>query len=253
MKISEKKRKLFKKITHPIYYVISLSFLDHYVEKKLRKQLYKKKQKYFDDALADFIKHNPDVDDAHIQILKEKLLHEENRIYDIVDKSLLHAGVKRAKLILVATFIVTAILLGIVAVLTHGSGLIFLPLIAPLIAYIATVLTIRISYNDRIIGGLNAVIHAYEQELKKENNNTESLILSSKCEEYYDEAKITTRTIYEFFKVSNQPPTIINDEILISSSEPSSCNDFFAHSDKQTITNSDGSSPMETNVRRFGY
>jgi len=164
-----------KKLGKIIYKILTLEYIDDLIEKWMLHRLHKKKGKFVNQVLEEFKKRHPDIEDDKVDTLHKKLLQEVDRIYDIIDKSVLHAGIKRAKLVLLATLVITVVVIAVTAIASSGgSALLLLPLLAPLAAWVVTLFTIPISYNERIVGGLNAVVHAYERELSnmKDNNVT---------------------------------------------------------------------------------
>lgn len=129
--------------------------IDRKIKKFLEKILHKRKRKFIDQALQKFIETHPRINQAKINELKEKLEEESDRVYAIVDKSLLEAGIKRARFTFWLTAALSLVLVGPLIVFTSGVALpIFTPLIMAIIAWLVSLVTIPINYNERVIGGM---------------------------------------------------------------------------------------------------
>lgn len=168
--LQKKNKKNLRDFFKAIYNIITLNFLDKKIENILKKNLHKKKTKYLNRAIKNFSAEHPEVDSAQLDNLREMLIKEMDRSSYIADKSILRAGIKRAKLVFLATFIVTAIIIGVIAAVTHGAGIAFLPLLTPVVAWVVTIATIPLLYNERIVGSMDSVLHNFELSLLTEQN-----------------------------------------------------------------------------------
>lgn len=168
---------VLKRIGKRLFYFFTLSFLDKKIEKKLKKKLDAKKPKHIAEALSELKDTHPEIDTEMFEEIRLKFMSEANRVTEIADSSLLRAGIRRAKWMLLGSFIVTAGLIGITVAVTHGSAIILLPLVSPLVTWLLTVVTIPINYDERMIGGLNSkLIEYYEEIAKNHQENTRDLI-----------------------------------------------------------------------------
>ncbi|MBA3661868.1 MAG: hypothetical protein H0W64_09080 [Gammaproteobacteria bacterium] len=151
-------------------------FIDQWIEKKLKKKLHKQRPEFIQQTLDGFIKkHNPDP--TIIKNLSEKLEIEADRIYPIVDRSIIKERLKRSKYTFWITAVVSTIIVGIIIAFTGGA---LLPLVVPLltsfIAWAIALGTIPLSYNQRILGAMDSTVDSFEK----------SLLCTLECQELKD-------------------------------------------------------------------
>jgi Skp family chaperone for outer membrane proteins len=177
-----------------------MNIFDTTIENIFKKYLHKKRDYYINKALNKFIKkHNPDP--KVINELKILLETEALRLYPMADKSILRERIKRARVVFIITAILSIILAIILIVLTKGTALILItPLFSALFAWIATLATIPIGYDQRIKGGMDSVIAVFEEKLMKENNlNVENEVKNfqnEKMQQEIDELKNLVKTLH---------------------------------------------------------
>lgn len=151
--------------------IIMFNFIDKKLQKIFEKILHKRKKHYIHKAIEVFIKSHPYADLHTINKLKEQLENEADRVYKMIDKSVLQAGIKRAKFTFWLTLILSLVLIGTLSILTYGFTLaLFVPAITASIAWLVTLATIPVSYNERIKGGLDTVLFSFEKEFNNQSD-----------------------------------------------------------------------------------
>jgi hypothetical protein len=192
-----------------------MNIFDKAIENIFKKYLHKKRDHHIKKALKNFIKnHNSDPKD--IDELKKLLETEALRLYPMVDKSILRERIKRARTVFIITAILSMILAIVISLLTNGTALIFItPLFAALFAWIATLATIPIGYDQRIKGGMDSVIAVFEEKLMKEKNlNIEKdakNIQNEHMQQEIDALKDLVKTLYNKNEHMQQEIEIFKD------------------------------------------
>lgn len=138
---------------------------DLWLENKLKKNLDKKRDKIINKTVEHFKKIHPDLNSADFIKLANS---EADRIYAFIDKSILRERIQRAKV----TFWITAIIGIILALIINGLSLgaalpATLAIIPAFVAWAGNIITIPISYNQRIKGGMDSVLNNYEKILSQ--------------------------------------------------------------------------------------
>lgn len=149
-----------------------LGFIDKKIESYMKRGLYRKRDKIVAKTVDEFAAAHK-LDEAKTEELRTKLIADTDRFIKIVDRSVLRAGLIRARYV----FWVTAIL-GTVLVLalasyppTTGIAPFFVPLIAALVGWAVSVATIPISYIESLKGVRDATIASFEKELLEQQEN----------------------------------------------------------------------------------
>lgn len=109
--------------------------------------------------------------------LRAKFEVEIERVYAIVDRSVLRDRIWRAKYTFWATALVSVIAIGSMGAFASGDVLPFItPILNASVAWTISIATISISYYQRIKGGLDSVVKTYKQELQaRDNANTRQM------------------------------------------------------------------------------
>jgi hypothetical protein len=148
--------------------------LDDWIEKKLKKSLHKKREKYIEQALDKFKNSHPN---TNTDELLEKLKIEADRFYALVDRSVLRSKIRIAKYIFWGTLIFATLLLVAVSVPAFGTPAFLIVAVAfvspPILAlfdYIIAIATIPTGYNQLVKGALDATVLSYEHSLKNPQN-----------------------------------------------------------------------------------
>lgn len=142
-----------------------LSFLDRWIEKKLKQSLHAQREKHIDEYLHKFVEKHPD---APTDFLRSKLEQEANRVYPLADKSILKARLLQARIGFWITALISVLVIGFAGGFTGGAAIPFLmPLAGVFVAWGVVVATIPANYNQRIKGGLNSVISLHEKFLER--------------------------------------------------------------------------------------
>lgn len=183
------------------------------IEELFKKKLHKKQDYYINKAIESFIKDyrkrkHQDPDPATVEDLRKKLKAESIRVYAIVDNSILRERIQRAKW----TFFITAIAGGgVVIVVGICTGGIVLPAIVVTFfgastAYIATLVTIPISYNQRIRGAMNSTVATFIENMdnppqlnEKENEINEIKDMLIKCISRIDQLELDEKSLESMF------------------------------------------------------
>ena len=157
-------------------------FTDRIIEKILKKKLHKRRKRILVKTINKFVnKHHPD--EATLKELKTALEKEIDRVYDFIDKSILRERLKRGRYAFWITAIASVIVIGLIGAFSAGTLLpFFIPVIAALIAWAVNLITIPISYNERLYGAMDTVVRAFEKSLllprNQDNNVTKEEINS---------------------------------------------------------------------------
>jgi hypothetical protein len=164
-----------------LVFIITFAFLDRLLEMMLKPFLKRKRKKFIQRAIDDFQLISTDA--AVTSKLTEMLNDEADRVYAIVDRSILRERIIRAKYYFITTALTSIILVGAVGGFTGGS---FIPFISPLlsatIAWAYNISTISISYHQRVKGGMDSVIVKQKALLKKTSPDSNALIRANVAE-----------------------------------------------------------------------
>lgn len=154
--------------------------LDKHIEAFIKTRLYSKRDQIINKAIATFENQHPNQPTDELKKLFEK---EANRVYPMVDRSILHDRIQRAKFTFLATAIMTIVMIIATDSYTAGHGLVFAsPLIMAFVSWAALVGTVGISYNQRIKGAMHSVADGYEKSLSE-------LTLSPSADLNFDKAE----------------------------------------------------------------
>ena len=160
-----------------IFFFLTLAFIDRLIELIFKYFLHAKREQYIRNYLLIYTDKYPNL---AVGNLEENLNVEADRVYDIVDRSILRERIIRGKYVFWLSAIAAVILIGSLGGFKGGS---FLPFIAPCltatIGWIGTVLTVSISYNQRVKGGLDSVItrHGKAQSMISTNTQVNQLLM----------------------------------------------------------------------------
>lgn len=153
-----------------------LGIIDKPLKKFLLKKLHKKRQKIIDKTVKDFAqKYHPEA--SVLNELKRLLENEADRIYPIVDDSILESGIKRARYIFWVTAITSSILAAFLVAITHGIALsIIIPIVTALISWGVSLGTIPISYDQRVQGSMDSTVITFLKKLDDANKEASQSI-----------------------------------------------------------------------------
>ena len=161
------------------------TLLNNLIETFLRKKLHANCDKMIFTALSRFQKDYPNVSTAQLNELNIKLEKEAIRVYSMSNNSILEARIDTAT----CNFwfdMVQGTIIGVLMCLVSGS---YYPLVSPLIMilgnWLKSIITIPISFNKRIKGGMNSVISTYLDETKLNIDESYSLLNDNKHTSYY--------------------------------------------------------------------
>lgn len=149
-----------------------LEFIDKKIESYMKRGLHKKRDKIIADAIKKFTDtHQLDAD--KIEELHEKLVADTDRFLKIIDRSVLRAGLIRARYVFWITSIVgTAIVVALAAYpVTTSIAPFFIPLVAAFVGWAVSVATIPVSYLESIKGIRDATVDAFEKELLEQQED----------------------------------------------------------------------------------
>jgi hypothetical protein len=143
-----------------------LWFIDSWIERLFKTALHKRREPIINRALKNYEYEHPA---ASTDLLKIKMGDETDRIYAIIDRSILRERLVRARY----TFWVTAITGTGVVLAGSAFGVVSLsssfPFITPsvlaFVAWAVSVGTLPIAYNQRVKGAMDAVIIAHDKSL----------------------------------------------------------------------------------------
>ena len=160
-------------------------WLDKKLEKHFLPRLHKKREKIIQQTLSTYFQTHSLTPELK-KTFEKQLRNEADRVYAIVDASILRARIRAAKYTFWMTAVAGIILSGVIIVLSGGTALpIITLLLGGVIAYLVTLGTIPISYNLRVLGGMDSAIDAFEK----------SLTTSSDLDSYMEENKITIQNL----------------------------------------------------------
>lgn len=141
--------------------------LDKWIEKKLKDLFHSKRDYIINKMIANFEKNHPEI--ICTEELRQKFETEADRVYAIVDRSILRDRIQRAKYTFWATAVSSVILIGSLGAFSSNSVLPFItPIMNAFISWFLSIVTISISYHQRIKGGMDSVVVSYEKSLSAE-------------------------------------------------------------------------------------
>ncbi len=139
---------------------LPVRFIENTLYLYCKTELHKKRQHYINQAIDKYTKLNPDP--ADLLSFKDKLETEADRVYAIVDRSILRERIKRGTKVLLFTIIASILVVGLLAGFYGGSIVSFVsPIAMTLVAWATSVLTIPVSYNQRVKGAMDTVYNAF--------------------------------------------------------------------------------------------
>lgn len=152
-------------------------FIDRYIENKMRKSLHKKRNKIIAQTLADYIdKHHPKPE--IVAELKTLLIIEADRVYPVVDESILKERIKRARYTFWITVITSTLISAVIIALTHGLALpLIIPALTAFIAWAVTLATAPLSYNLRVHGAMESIVRSFEKKLSEGETSVDTKAL----------------------------------------------------------------------------
>ena len=138
-------------------------FFDKHIEQILWNRLHKQKESIINKTINKFKEEHPEADVDNLRI---KLNKEAKRVYRFTDRSILRDRVQRARWTFWASCFITIVLVATSSGFNLDNLFSFLaPLITALTAWIVSVGTISISYNQRVKGAMDTVIDQYEESI----------------------------------------------------------------------------------------
>lgn len=152
-----------------------LGFIDKKIEALMQKSLHKKREKMIAKALKDYVAGHP-LDEAQTEELRERLESDTDRFLKIIDRSVLRAGLLRARYVFWITAIFgTAIVVALAAYpVTTSIAPFFVPLAAAFVGWAVSVATIPLSYIESIKGICAATIASYEKEMLEQQEQQDN-------------------------------------------------------------------------------
>jgi hypothetical protein len=158
-------------------------FIDRKIEKYMLKRLHKRRKKIVNEAIAAFRKKHANCSQEVLDVLVVLIEKEANRIYPMIDKSILHAGIKRARYVFWVTTISSIIIVGVMGAFTSGAALPFIiPVCSAVVAWLVALGTTPVLYNQRVQGAMASVISSLEEFLEKNPELEVSKLLSNPAE-----------------------------------------------------------------------
>lgn len=149
--------------------------LDKLIENFFKKKLHKNRTKFLQEAKNAFINKNQPGKNT-LKAFTVELEEEADRVYSMVDRSILRARLKDSKWTFWVTGIMgTAIAVSIAAAAPTGGFSIVLiaPFLTATIAWVVRVITIPISYNQRIKAAFDSVTQKFEKKMSSSSLESE--------------------------------------------------------------------------------
>lgn len=154
-----------------LVFILTLSFFDRFVELMLKWYLHHKRDKYVEKTLLRCSIYLSNQEDS--KNMRATVERETRRIYSIVDRSILRDRVIRGKYTFFGTAIIAALVftcLNQFAAITPFASV--LPLTMALVAWVISIVTIPISYNQRVKGAMDSVVGEYEYAARMSSQPT---------------------------------------------------------------------------------
>lgn len=145
--------------------------IDRLIEKLIARTVRKKRNKILNETIAAFVlKHKPD--DETLADLKEALEAEMDRIFAFLERSLIHASVRRARYTFWITAVIsTAIIIALASFpITTSIAPFFVPLMAAFVSWSVALATIPASYIHAVQGAMNARVLNFELSLLEKDD-----------------------------------------------------------------------------------
>lgn len=147
---------------------IGIHFLEETLYAYYKIKLHKKRKHYINESITRYVQNQPAALPADINQLVEKLETEANRVYAIVDRSILRDRIKRSTRETIILLVTSILIVGILGGFTSGSMTIFLsPILMSFAYWFRSIYTISISYNQRVKGAFDTVVNAALQNQDK--------------------------------------------------------------------------------------
>lgn len=144
--------------------------LDKWIETKIRDHLAAQRQQLIDTTIARFQQQHPTLP---LGDLRNQLEDEADRVYDIVDQSILRDRIIRAKYTFFGAGVAGALFAGFITGFSGGAATPFVtPVTSAFTAYVLSVATIPISCILRIRGGLNSTVRKYLKTIRKKEEES---------------------------------------------------------------------------------
>lgn len=140
-------------------------FIERLFEDLIKAVLHRKREQYIQKTITQF-----HMDDPLLPLgnLEEKLNIEADRVYAIVDRSILRERIQRSKYVFLGTIIFSTIIVGALGGFTSGSALPFIaPLCMAFVNYVLSMATVGIGYNQRVKGGMDTVVIVHKKSIQE--------------------------------------------------------------------------------------
>lgn len=137
-------------------------FFDRFLENIIAKKYLRMKNKMKADTLRQFLMTYPQTSALEFDELCGRIAKEDVRVYHIVNRSLLRAGITRARYTFFAICIGVFIVIGGINGFDFSNKFIFIsPVLMAFVAMIISIATIEITYNQRVKAAYQSVISTY--------------------------------------------------------------------------------------------
>lgn len=188
-------------------------FFDKPIEKLFLRVLHKQRKRIINKSINAYIRENHP-DPCTIDNLREKLEAEADRIYAIVDKSIVRERIKRARYTFWITAITSVIIVGVLGALTSGAVLpIIIPILVAFVTWAVTLGTIPISYNQRVQGAMDSTIITFKKSLSNHESDLESN-LELNLKKNKEEINTIKHMLIKIIKKLNNTNKYKDDELL---------------------------------------
>lgn len=144
-----------------------IGFVDKKIKKLLKRILHKRRDKFLNKTIKKYMtEHSADTET--IKALRDALNLELDRIFAIVDNSIINARLKQARYTFWITAIIATCITLSVAVFPITTSLLpfFIPVMGALVAWAVSIGTIPFNYNERIQGSMDSALIVFEHDIK---------------------------------------------------------------------------------------
>ncbi len=149
---------------------------DALIESFLLQRLKTKQANLCEEILTHFLKHNLTINKQQYDELCLRMAKESLRVYPIADRSLVRAGVRRAKYIFIVACIAIVISIGSIYDFSAAKSALFIsPLIMSFVSMLVTLATIEIVHTQRVKAAYHSVIATYLNEINETPEFTSSV------------------------------------------------------------------------------
>lgn len=155
-----------------------LGFIDDWIEEKLYQKFSKRRLGIIEKMLETFFSTHPNLSDKDRKELIEKIAKEDIRVHAITDRSLLRAGIHKAKYVFLGAATATVIVVGSLGAFSSGSITPFVtPLASAFVSWVASIATIEISFEQRVKAGYDTAMANYDPEMQELEKQTSAYLL----------------------------------------------------------------------------